>query len=55
MLATEGLTTSMAEQMLGLTLRGWHIAAVAWVSTSDEAAHLHAVGRLLAEASGERP
>jgi hypothetical protein len=24
-LATEGLTTSMAEQMLGLPLRGWHI------------------------------
>jgi DNA-binding PucR family transcriptional regulator len=54
-LATEGLTTSMAEQMLGLALRGWHIAAVAWVSASDEAAHLHAVGRLLAEASGRTP
>ena len=45
----------MAEQMLGLALRGWHIAAVAWVSASDEAAHLHAVGRLLAEASGRTP
>ena len=54
-LAAEGLTTSMAEQMLGLALRGWHIAAVAWVSASDEAAHLHAVGRLLAEASGRTP
>src|SRR4051794_31820364 len=54
-LATDGLTTSMAEQMLGLALRGWHIAAVAWVSASDEAVHLHAVGRLLAEASGRTP
>jgi DNA-binding PucR family transcriptional regulator len=54
-LATEGLTTSMAEQMLGLALRGWHIAAVAWVSVGNEAVHLRAVGRLLAEASGRTP
>src|SRR4051794_41418555 len=40
-LATDGLTTSMAEQMLGLALRGWHIAAVARVSARDEAGHIH--------------
>jgi hypothetical protein len=41
--------------MLGLALRGWHVAAIVWVGASDEAVHLHAVDRLLVEASGRRP
>jgi hypothetical protein len=54
-LTTEGLTRSSAEEMLGLALRGWHLAAVAWVSSGGTEAQLHAVGRLLADASGRQP
>ncbi|HTF49668.1 MAG TPA: helix-turn-helix domain-containing protein [Pseudonocardia sp.] len=54
-LAAEELTTSAAEQMLGLALRGWHTAAVAWVHPDDAAAQLGAVDLLLTEASGRTP
>ncbi|MDT7624846.1 MAG: hypothetical protein QOF99_5747, partial [Pseudonocardiales bacterium] len=54
-LAAEELTTSAAEQMLGLALRGWHTAAVAWVHTDDAAAQLGAVDLLLTEAAGRTP
>jgi len=54
-LATEGLAVSSAEEMLGLALRGWHVAVVAWVWSSGAEAQLRVVGRLLAEASGRRP
>lgn len=54
-LATEGLAVSAAEEMLGLALRGWHIAAVAWVGSSGAEAQLRVIGRLLADATGRRP
>jgi DNA-binding PucR family transcriptional regulator len=55
MLTADGLTTSVAEQMLDLPLRGWHIAAVAWVHSEDAAAQLGAVEALLTEACGRVP
>jgi len=54
-LAAGELTTSAAEQMLGLALRGWHTAAVAWVHSDDAAAQLASVSLLLTEASGRTP
>jgi len=54
-LATEGLAVSSAEEMLGLALRGSHVAVVAWVGFSGAEAQLRVVGRPLVEASGRRP
>jgi hypothetical protein len=54
-LAGEELTISVAEQMLGVELRGWHTAAVAWVNSDSAAAQLGTVGLLLTEASGRTP
>jgi hypothetical protein len=54
-LAGEELTISVAEQMLGVALRGWHTAAVAWVNSDSAAAQLGTVGLLLTEASGRTP
>ena len=54
-LTTEALTISSAEEMLGLALRGWHLAALAWVVPGGAKAQLRVVGRLLAEAGGRRP
>jgi DNA-binding PucR family transcriptional regulator len=54
-LATGELTRSSAEQMLGQSLRGWHIAAVAWTRHDGAGTQLLEVGRLLAEVSGRRP
>jgi PucR C-terminal helix-turn-helix domain/GGDEF-like domain len=54
-LAAEEVTTSAAEQMLGLALRGWNTAAVAWVHSDEASAQLGAVGLLLTEASGRTP
>lgn len=59
-LETEGLDGRTAEEMLGVSLRGWHIAAIAWVeadgldaTVADPATALLPVVRLLTE-SGAR-
>lgn len=56
-LETEGLDGRTAEEMLGVSLRGWHIAAIAWVeadgldaTVADPATALLPVVRLLTEA-----
>ena len=54
-LAADRLDTPVAEQMLGLSLREWHTAAVAWVDGDHTAAQLQVVGRLLTEVSGRTP
>jgi hypothetical protein len=56
-LETEGLDAGTAEEMLGVPLRGWNLAAVAWVETLGPGAgrDLRATGRLLAEASDRQP
>jgi DNA-binding PucR family transcriptional regulator len=54
-LDTPSLEISSAEEMLGVGLRGWHIAAVAWADPSEADGSLRAVGRLLADASGRFP
>jgi DNA-binding PucR family transcriptional regulator len=56
-LATDTLDVRAAEEMLGVTLRGWHLASVAWVDARvpDAERDLRAVARLLHEASDREP
>ncbi|HEX4247661.1 MAG TPA: helix-turn-helix domain-containing protein [Pseudonocardia sp.] len=54
-LTTEGLETSAAEEMLGVSLRGWHIATVAWTAETGAESVLRGVGRLLSEVAGRTP
>jgi DNA-binding PucR family transcriptional regulator len=54
-LAADRLAEPVAEQMLGLSLRDWHTAVVAWVDGDHASAQLQVVGRLLAEVSGRSP
>jgi len=58
-LAADRLSTPVAEQMLGVSLREWHTAVVAWVDADAgadaDAAQLQVVGRLLTEFAGRTP
>jgi len=56
-LEADDLDMRGAEEMLGVTLRGWHLAAVAWVDTgvSDPERHLRTAARVLREAIGREP
>ena len=56
-LGTDTIDLASAEEMLGLSLRGWHRAAVGWVDATvpDAERHLRTVSRLLAEAAGREP
>ncbi|WP_028475933.1 CdaR family transcriptional regulator [Nocardia sp. CNY236] len=54
-LDTEGLDLASAEQMLGASLRGWHIAAVIWSGTPSSSALLRAGAAMLARATGKEP
>lgn len=56
-LEADNLDVRGAEEMLGVPLRGWHLAAVAWVDAAvpDAERHLRAAARLLHEAIGREP
>jgi Regulator of polyketide synthase expression len=56
-LDTEGLDVASAEEMLAISLRGWHVAAVAWVDAPglDGGPYLRTAGWLLSEAAGRMP
>lgn len=56
-LEADNLDVRAAEEMLGVTLRGWHLAAVAWVDTGvlDAERDLRSAARLLHEATGREP
>lgn len=56
-LDSDELDVASAEEMLGIPLRGWHVAAVAWLDSPglDGAASPVAAGRLLADAAGSAP
>ncbi|HTK65891.1 MAG TPA: helix-turn-helix domain-containing protein [Pseudonocardia sp.] len=56
-LEADNLDVRDAEEMLGVTLRGWHVAAVAWVDAAvpDAERHLRTAARLLHEAAGREP
>jgi DNA-binding PucR family transcriptional regulator len=56
-LEADSLDLRAAEEMLGVTLRGWHLAAVAWVDAAvpDAERHLRIAARLLHEATGREP
>ncbi|TVT35717.1 LysR family transcriptional regulator [Amycolatopsis rhizosphaerae] len=55
-LDTEGLDLASAEQMLGTSLRGWHLAAVVWSEAAvPDAAQFAAASAMLAEATGKIP
>lgn len=66
-LAANDLDQPAAEEMLGVSLRGWHLAAVAWVDTpapgagageaveDGTARDLRGAARLLREAGGHEP
>ncbi len=56
-LQADNLDVRAAEEMLGIALRGWHLAAVAWVDATvpDAERHLRAAGRLLHAATGRQP
>jgi DNA-binding PucR family transcriptional regulator len=56
-LDSDGLDVGTAEEMLGVSLRGWHVAAVAWVDSArldatgpDPGATLQSAARSLADA-----
>jgi hypothetical protein len=56
-LEADGLDARTAEEMLGVSLRGWHVAAVAWVDAGIPGAErdLRAAARLLHTTSGREP
>jgi hypothetical protein len=56
-LEAHDLDVRAAEEMLGVSLRGWHLAAVAWVDSGIPEAErdLRAAARLLHEAVGREP
>jgi DNA-binding PucR family transcriptional regulator len=56
-LEADNLDARAAEEMLGVTLRAWHLAAVAWVDTGvpDAERHLRTAARLLHGATGREP
>lgn len=53
-LDSDSLSTRSAQNLTGLPLDGWHVAAVCWVEegTADPAAPLHATRRIIAECLG---
>ncbi|MBF6520190.1 helix-turn-helix domain-containing protein [Nocardia farcinica] len=53
----EGLDLASAEQMLGTSLRGWHLAAIIWTPPGTAASDtlLRAGVELLSAATGKRP
>ncbi|MBY8860104.1 helix-turn-helix domain-containing protein [Nocardia sp. CA2R105] len=55
-LDTDNLDLTDAEQMLGTSLRGWHLAAIVWIRTPTAAINLLQVGTtMLATATGKQP
>lgn len=56
-LEADNLDVRAAEEMLGVSLRGWHLASVAWVDTGvpDAERDLRAAARLLHGAGGREP
>ncbi|MCU1653799.1 MAG: hypothetical protein QOC67_458 [Pseudonocardiales bacterium] len=56
-LGTDTLDLAAAEEMLGVSLRGWHRAAVCWVDAGvpDAERYLRAATRVLGEAGGREP
>ncbi|HEY1968111.1 MAG TPA: helix-turn-helix domain-containing protein [Pseudonocardia sp.] len=56
-LSTDTLDLASAEEMLGVSLRGWHLAAVVWVDSTvpDAERYLRTATRLLGEASRREP
>jgi DNA-binding PucR family transcriptional regulator len=56
-LDNDHLTQEAAQELLGVPLGGWHLAATAWVSTetADAGPSLQTASRLLREATGRIP
>ncbi|MGW4593397.1 PucR family transcriptional regulator [Amycolatopsis thermoflava] len=57
-LETEGLDLTSAEEMLSISLRGWHLAAVIWMlpgASDPGAVTLQAAAGMLAAAAGRAP
>ncbi|MFF3571987.1 PucR family transcriptional regulator [Nocardia jiangxiensis] len=55
-LDTDNLDLTDAEQMLGTSLRGWHLAAIVWIRTPTAATDLLQVGTtMLTTATGKQP
>ncbi|MHA6793057.1 PucR family transcriptional regulator [Pseudonocardia bannensis] len=56
-LGDETLDVGTAEAMIGARLRGWHVAAVAWLQSdpSDAARRVESAAQLLTEAYGRSP
>ncbi len=56
-LENDQLDVRAAEELLGVALRGWHLAAVAWVDADvpDAERHLRTLPRLLRAAAGREP
>ncbi|MDT7619723.1 MAG: hypothetical protein QOF99_624 [Pseudonocardiales bacterium] len=56
-LQTDNLDGAAAEEMLGISLRGWHRAAIAWVDTGvpDPERHLRTAVQLLRDTAGREP
>jgi hypothetical protein len=56
-LQTDNLDGAAAEEMLGISLRGWHRAAIAWVDAGvpDPERHLRTAVQLLRDTAGREP
>lgn len=57
-LESEGLDLSSAEEMLSMSLRGWHLAAIIWTqpgTPGQDTSHLRAGVAMLADAAGRAP
>lgn len=57
-LETEGIDLAAAEEMLSMSLRGWHLAAIMWTRPGppgNDAAQLRAGATMLGRATGKAP